>query len=1088
MNKINNIPCLSRYCRKELINMRNVVIVLLISIFHVLATASHPQSPLPGIEQTGSQQKTVTGKVTDEGGHPLPGVTVVIKGTTQGTATDIDGNYTLLGVADESVIIFSYIGMTTQEITVGKQTLINTIMIADAIDLDEVVAIGYGTMKKSDIIGSVATVKSGELARSQSGNVMNALQGKATGLNIVSNSQGTKVQIRGLNSINSNSDPLWVVDGVPSSQYINPADIESVEVLKDASATAIYGSRGSNGVILISTKKGRKKETSLDIHVHGGISVITKDLNDFGYADNNKWFNIMDLAMANSGQNPFLPQDIMNEEASRYEEELTREQAMAHNDNYFDELYRNGSYEDVNLMVNAGNEKGGTLFSANYRHGEGNPRNNSSDRFQFRTNSAYDISKNLHVGVRFFGLLSKGKSPGETKSDRHAPWYPIFDTKNRYGTGYWNTFYNPVANSDKRFKRNDTNNNRIFGGLFAEWKIPVTEGLSVRSEASFDHTNQTTSYYSHELIGPAKGSGRRNNAKESSTEATKYLYNLYFKYNQTFADKHSLSITAGVESERKKGYYRYIEGYSIPGEYQQLGPNPGTLGAGRGYLQGEEYLRSYFGRANYKFMNKYLAGISFRRDGVSNFLPNYRWGTFTAYSLGWIITEEEFFAGSEFLSLLKLRGSYGQTGNKAVPNKTSTTFKNSTQWQYGEHEWTQTGGTRPVNIGNKELTWETTSSYDIGIDYSFFNNRFNGSIAYYMQDVDGLVLAAALPPSTGLGETQSIWGNMGRMVNHGIEFSIASVNINKNDFRWSTTFNITTNKNEIKELAPSLDKAGVPLYHSDGGFDNIKLISKTGGSVKQWYLPEYAGVDPEKGVGMIWEIDYEYFLKTGETIKTGRKIPATQKNLALNLIQQKKKAITPTFFGGLDNTVCYKNFDLNLLFTFSGGNWLYDYEMAKASQPGRGHNVMLADLYDRSWKKPGDIAKYPELRYNDTHPWDWDTEIENPDSPTGKGNWIEGNGNYHQNKGIDSRNLYRGDFVKLKHIEFGFSFAGALLKKTRLSSLRIYFAGDNIFTITGYPGWDPEFALSSDGIPSKSNNYGSQVVTATYSAGLQISF
>lgn len=1039
---------------------------------------------IPRLPSVLQDSKRITGTVTDERGEPVIGANIMEKGTTNGVITDIDGEFSL-SIKQNAILQISYIGYLTQEITVANQSHIKCILYEDSQSLEEVVVVGYGTKKRRDVIGSVATVKTEDIMKSISGNIMNSLQGKASGLNIISNDQGTKAQIRGIHSINSSSDPLWIVDGFPTSNAVNPADIESVEILKDASATAIYGSRGSNGVIIITTKKGSKNSTNLNIDIHAGVSPIVKDQYDFGYADNKQFYRIMDMATTNSNTLPFNPQNLINEESRWYARTLSREESEAVNENYFKELYRTGSYQDINVSLNTGNDKGATFMSANFRHSESNAKNNSDLNFQFRANTDYEIAQNLLVGSRLFGLINKGDNPNNT-SHRISTWLPFYADDDPYGTRYWNTFSNPVAKIDEKFRLSNYENVRLLGGLYAEWKIPFVEGLSIRSEANINYSVQTSTSYEHELITGVSGSDAGNKANEKAQNGTQYSYNIYMKYNRAFG-KHNVSATFGTESEGYKGYYRYGEGKYIPGTYQQLGSNPGQIVAAQGYLNGEEYLRSFFGRADYKFNDRYLAGISLRRDGVSNFEPDCRWGTFTAFSLGWIINEEDFLKDVSWVNLLKLRGSFGQTGNKAVPNKTKTTFDNSNDWQYGEYEYTQTGGTRPTNIGNPLLTWETTSSYDLGIDFSFLDNRLNGSFAYYLQDVDGLVLAAAMPPSTGLGWSQEMWGNMGRIINKGIEFNLSSVNYSSSNFTWTTDFNLTTNTNKVKKLTPDLDDAGVPLYH-DTGFGKVKLMSITGGGIKEWYLCEFAGIDSEKGVEMIWEIDYDKWLETGETIKTGRMIPATQNNLSRNQIRQKNKTVTPKFFGGLSNSIQYKNWDMNFLFTFSGGNYIYDHEFISSTSILRGSKPLLSEMIDKSWKKPGDNAKYPELRWNGSHPWDWDTEVANPNSPTGKGDWVEREGNYNDDGGKDTRAFFKGDYLKLKHLEIGYTFSKELLNKTRISHLRLYLAAENLFTITNYPGWDPEYALVREGNPNRYWGNCSNVVTTTISAGLQLKF
>jgi hypothetical protein len=516
-----------------------------------------------------------------------------------------------------------------------------------------------------------------------------------------------------------------------------------------------------------------------------------------------------------------------------------------------------------------------------------------------------------------------------------------------------------------------------------------------------------------------------------------------------------------------------------------LGTTPGILTSGQGYFQYEHVLLSAFGRADYKYADKYLAGISFRRDGSSIFAPEYRWGTFTAYSLGWIMSEESFIKSQTWISLLKLRGSMGQTGNNSIPsNKNLTTFDMDVRYGYGD-ETLVSGGKKPATIGNNSLTWETTSSYDIGLDYSFWDNRLNGSIAYYFQDVNGLVLAASVPQSTGLSGNQEIWGNLGRIYNYGFEFNISSVNIDHNHFKWTTDFNFSTSRNQVVKLTSELDSKGIPIYHDQNKI--VGLVSKTNGMIREFYMPEYGGVDPEKGVEMIYELDKAHFDATGETVRTGRLIPATQGNMQNNRFVLEGKSINPTFYGGLSNTFSYKGVDFNFLFNFSGGNYIYDQEMATMETPARGRNPLRADLLEKSWKQPGDNVQYPRLVYNSTQPYDWDTQVLNPSSPTGKGDWLEVNGNYSNQLGSHSSYLYKGDFLKLKHVELGYNLPQSLLNHIGLKNLRFYVAADNLYTLTDYPGWDPESGLIRSGLVGlASYTLNPFLVTATYMVGFQL--
>lgn len=1018
------------------------------------------------------KNRTVTGRVVDSQGEPIIGANILVLGTDRGTISDFDGNFSV-DVNANSTIKVSFIGYKDKTIKVGNNVNLAVTLEEDTEVIDEVVVMGYGTMKKRDVVGSVATVKAEDLVKTSVMDVSRALQGKAAGLNVTQTAGGIKVEIRGVRTINSSNDPIWVVDGVVSDGQVNPQDIESIEVLKDASATAIYGSRGSNGVILVTTKKGEKNKTSINVSYQGSIRKQIKNYEDYGYANVNEWYAIINKATTNSGVPEFVPSDFLNEFAVDYAyTDLTKEQSMQSDaGKLIDYLTRTGFTNQINFSVSSGNDKGNIYLSGTYHNDKSLLVGNHGDTFYFRLNGDYKLLPYLTVGTRNYVKL--GKSSGTNAGNQQRlVWMPLTYEDDPYNTGFWNSFQgHPVASAMEKYARSDNESISAQLGGYAELDLGfITDGLAFRTELNYSrYSNGNSSWKSALINNPPARATAGSTASESNSIGTKLHYNFFLKYDKTFG-KHYFNFVGGTESERSIGYYRAAAGRLTEGSYPQLGGNPGEKNLAQGYQSYEDYMRSYFGRFNYKFNDRYIAGVSVRRDGASNFAPKHRWSTFTAYSLGWIISEENFLNDIEWIELLKLRGSIGETGNKGVPNKFFTTWENNGSWLYGEYQYAQIGGTRPMNIGNENLTWETTKSYDFGIDFGLWNNRLNGSIAYYMQDVDGLVLAAQIPSSTGLGGVQEIWGNMGRVQNYGIELSLSSVNISKKDFQWTTNFNITTNKNIVKALTPELDKNNLPLYENN-------VVSKTGHGIREFYMAEYAGVDPDKGVEMIYEIDYEHWQKTGDIVKTGRLIPATDDNVSRNKINL-GKSFLPKFFGGLDNTFTYKDFDLNFMLTFSGGNYIYDNNRASISCINRGGNNFDKAILTESWEKPGDKANYPMIVYNRQFPWDWDPNVENPNSPTGKGDWVQRTGS---GSSSHSKYLERADMLRLKHIELGYTLPRNITKKAGLNSVRFFVSGDDLFTLTPYKGWDPQSGNLSKGVVSEGF-----VVYASYNFGIQV--
>lgn len=1029
-------------------------------------------------------QRTVSGLVTGSDGEPLIGVNIRVEGTGIGTVTDFDGAYTLEVPEDVSELLFSYVGYQNQVAPINGRSRIDVVMRLDAEALDEVVVIGYGTKKKRDVIGSVATVSSDELVKVPSPSFVAGLQGRATGVQITASSgvpgAPSTVKIRGINSLSIGTDPLWIVDGMPiyagsglestrgatkqdPMSMINPNDIQSIEILKDAAATAIYGSRGSNGVIIITTKSGAKGKGNIGVDYSFGLTDLSRQPEDIGFTNTEEWFNLVETARRNSNggkETPYDPNSVLNLFLDQPIARLSREEALAVDTDWFDRILQRGSYHDLNVSGSTGFENGNLYLSFGYRNDNSVLKNNQLERYSVRANLQFNPIENLSFETRLnfsytnndrvkqqvggaLGNNSGGNSAGFGNANRNAlPWYPIYNAD--HISGYWNPMSgnNLVAAIDRDLLLDQVQQYRGIGGLFLEYSLPWVEGLSVRAEGSFDLIqNSGVNWVTDILRENGSFAADENNIRRSIN------YNTYAKYNRTFG-QHAVSVTAGTESQTANQFYRLMEGQNLTGTYQELG-SPQDFLTMQARLNYEEYLRAYFGRADYKYKDRYLVGVSFRRDGSSKFNPEHRWGFFPSFSLGWIVSDEPFFQDNRLISSLKLRGSYGQTGNKNIPsNRFVTTYTNRTDWRYGPADVIQEG-TRITNIGVPSLTWETTSSYDIGVDYGLVNNRLSGSLAFYFQDVTDLLLSSPLATSAGL-QGNNIWGNIGDMQNWGVEFDIHSVNINRGDFSWSTDFNITTNRNRVVRLTPDLDRSGRGLISGS-------RISRTDGHLWAYFMAEDAGVDPERGVNMIWEIDIDRYEATGETVKTGRKIPATLNNLQNHRIIHEDKTSIPTLFGGFSNTVQYKGFDLSVFFNFSGGNYIYDYEEQRTTDVQYGQVVLRKDLIGNTWTPENPNAKYPELRWQGAYDWSWDPEIENPNSPTGKGDWTQATGNYKNETVNWTKYLYKGDYIRLRNVQFGYTFPSRLTERMRLQNLRLYITGTNLWTWTAeYEGWDPE--------------------------------
>ncbi|MDJ1470624.1 TonB-dependent receptor [Cytophagaceae bacterium DM2B3-1] len=1032
----------------------------------------------------------IKGKVTSTAGESLPGVSVTVKGSTQGTVTDAEGGFQLSVPDETAVLVFSYIGYLTQEVAVRGNSNWTIALVEDVKSLGEVVVVGYGTQKKRDVIGSIATVNGDDIKLKSTASFDSGLQGMAAGVSVQTNSgvpgSPTVIKIRGVSSINSGTDPLWIIDGMPiysnpgglgrsdgttgqsPMSLINPNDIESIQILKDAAATSIYGSRASNGVILVTTKTGKKGQGSTTFNYSTGFSSLTRTPEDIGYANTSQWFQIMDEMYQNSGKTFTMDDYYRNSPYSNIPQaspKLTREQAMAINTNWYDELFQTGRFSDYNLSSSRGFDKGSFYISGNYREDKGVQHNNNLKRISLRSNIDFSPINNLTVGARLsFAYTDNDRmqntsyrgGPGlngglNSITTGALPWFPVRELANpdRYFNAYSGS--NPAAFADPANVKDNLEQYRGLGGLFLNYEFPFLRGLSIRSEVSFDIIQSNNIFWQSRDIRLDGGQKPSSYAYEEAVTFKSTNYNVYSTYNRTFG-LHSLNVVAGTEAQQSSQYNRAMAGQGLAGKYQEIG-KPGVRLYTNGYMNGERYLLAYFGRVNYKYKDRYIFGVSARRDGSSAFTEQHRWGTFLSASAGWIISEEEFMSFLGGKTFLKLRGSYGQTGNQSIPGSLDAIKYNYT-FRYGSDDILGLNGSMASTIAVDNLKWESTRSSDIGIDYGFFNNRINGSLAYYHRYVKDMLLTTPIPVSSGLTPVEevagfpgsvyvensnNVWSNIGDMVNTGWELELHSINIDKGGFRWSTDFNISFNKNIIKKLTPEADNTGK-------GIINGPTISRKDHKRQEWFVADYAGVDPATGVPMIYALDKVRYDAEGVTTRLKNEagqdslIYATKTNIAGNRFYQNGKSADPTYYGGITNTLQYKGFDLSFMFSFSGGNYILDYDRQMAAVPGE-TKTFLADIVNNSWRKPGDQAKYPQIRYGNTY--------------VINGQSVGDFGDEWQNH---NREMYKGDYIRLRNVQIGYTLPSSVTKTLQMQGLRVYVSGSNLWTSTKYPGFDPEGA------------------------------
>jgi len=1022
-----------------------------------------------------AQSQTVSGSVTDLADETqLPGVNVLVKGTSQGTVTDVDGNYSITVPNSEAILVFSSVGYETEEIAVGNQSTINLSLAPDIQSLSEVVVVGYGTQLKRDVTGAISTVKAEELSNFKAAPTLDqALQGQATGVQVSSTSgvpgAPTRVLIRGTNSISSGTEPLWIIDGMVLSGQgggeqgglgrnasttgqnplatINPNDIESVEVLKDASATAIYGSRGANGVIIVTTKSGKGGKGTTDLSINYGITDVVRGPEQIGFVGGPTWLGLVDQARANRGLPEFDPNSLLND--SR-DPTAVLDRSQIANTNWFDEALRQGSFMDVNLSTSNATEKTNYYLSGNYREDKSILEGGRLRRYATRANVDFYPAKNFSVGSRIALSYTNnerapnGGAPGGNANIARGgynianggalPIFPIFNPNFQDDDGN-PILFDPLSGRNLRATINrdnyvnDLETYRAIGGLNLNYNIPFIEGLSVRSELSFDFQHASNVEWGNTVI--------REDSKyafDNGTTFRRLNYNIYGTYNRDFGNSHNINLVAGAESTEQQTRRRNTEAQQLFGEAQDLG-SPGDVQRVSNGLGGERYFRGFFGRFNYKLMDRYIVGLSYRRDASSVFAPEERWGNFLAASAGWIISDEEFMKNVTPIEFLKLRGSFGQTGNSAIdPLATETGYA---AWgRYGDVG----AGDLLTRIGNRSVTWETTNAYDVGLDFELVGNRVSGSVGYYLQDAQDLLLQVQIPQSSGLFTNgPRIWDNIGDLRNQGFEFTLNTINIDQGGFQWSSSFNLTTNQNEVVRLTGGEDEE---LYN----VRDSPLVTTAGESIGYFRMAEYAGIDPQGGYELINEMDLELFEETGERVRTGNTIPATRSNLQDHLFDFKDKTGLPTFFGGFTNNFRYKGLELSAVLVFSGGNYIYDRAERSQSYVYTGGGIIRESIVGNTWTEGNTNAEWPQLSWNRRY------DIVNEDGTISENQRFD-----NQRSGqVHDKFLKKGDFLRMRTLQLAYNLPATLMERWSMNGIRVYVSANNLFTITEFDGYDPE--------------------------------
>ncbi len=976
------------------------------------------------------QKRDVTGIVKDSKGIPLPGVTVVAKGTTSGTVTDNNGQFTLTVPVNAKTLVFSFVGMKSQEVVYSGAATLNLAMQDEITGLDEVVAIGYGTQKKSDLTGAVAKVTNKELTLGGTiSNAAQALQGRTAGVLVVQNSKAPggsiSVRIRGANSISSTNEPLYVVDGFPTSTGadINPNDIESMEILKDASATAIYGARGANGVILITTKRGKSGESSI---TYSGYTGVQNVVNPFKMLTGKQYMNL-----ANSLYKEIDGQQ--NQENAVYTQSQLQSDV---NTNWIKETSRGGIVQDHNVQFKGGSEKTQVLTSLGYYDQKGVLKNTDFSRFSARINVDQKVNEFIKAGTSVMAQRVKsnyqlyaGNILNENILLSILTYDPTVNPKNTdgtYGRPPGGRGDNPLANLLER--TNDLGKDRVNGNAYLE--IHPIDGLMVKANGGVELIhNFQGSYLPRSTY---QGGIDKGVATTRDDAATKQLFDAYVQYTKKLADIHSFSVMAGYSYEKIQSEYRIVgvKGFSTDlYSYNNLGAAASLIN--KASFKGENILISYFGRANYSLKDKYLLTMTMRKDGSSRFGADTQWGSFPSGAFAWRMIEEPFIKNLGVFTNLKYRLGYGKTGNDQIGNYARFALISNVHLTFDGNNNVSGTHMNPGTPENPGLKWETTSQYNTGFDMGFLNNRLTATVDLYYKKTTDLLINKALPLYSGFVSGQS---NVGSIENKGIEIELLSNNLT-GKFKWDTRFNFAINRNKVLDL---------------GGGGDIRIgSSKPMGNVSE---EDFAVIRVGQSLGTLYGYKYNGVLQQGETYAPQpNSKPGDPKFMDISgpagvpdgKITSADRTIlgsaTPKFIYGLTNTFTYNNFDLSIFLHGSQGNHLL--------------NMTRMNLE-----------------------WSHTTEALNRWTPTNTKTDIPRNGFYYSKYGgyINDHFIENASFLRVKNITLGYT----LPQKIKfLKSCRIYVIAENVLTITGYSGWDPE-------VDTKGYETGGSGQTANAGAGL----
>ena len=973
-----------------------------------------------------AQQITVQGVVKDQTGETVIGASVMEKGTTNGTITGIDGDFSL-NMSSNGTLVVSFVGYKTQEVQVKGQKQLQVVLSEDAEMLDEVVVIGYGTMKKSDLTGAVSSIGNKDIKDSPVSNLGQAIQGKISGVQIVDAGKpgdNVSIKIRGLGSIN-NCDPLVVIDGVPTDlglSSLNMADVERLDVLKDASATAIYGSRGANGVVMITTKRGTEGKGKLAVSANYSFQNATNVpslLNAAQYAE------LSNDMMVNSGRNP--------------NPEWANPSELGAGTDWMDELLRTGVMQNYTVSYSGGNEKSHYYVSGGFLDQSGIVKSVNYRRFTFQSNSDAQVLKWLKFSnnITFSADTKKSGSYNIGDALKALPIYPVKNEDGSWsgpdGNSEWyGSTRNPIGPTE--LNKSQTDGYNFLANLTAE--LTFTKWLKFKStfgyDAKFWFIDNFTPKYNWKPT-PTEETSRYKSDNKSFT----YLWDNYFLFDHTFAEKHRVGLMAGMSAQWNTNDYLNAQKNVFMFDNVHEMDNGEEMYA-IGGNETEWALLSYMARVNYSYEDRYLLTATIRRDGSSRFGKKHRWGTFPSVSVAWRASQEKWFPKNDYINDLKVRAGYGVTGSQAsVGNYSYLASYNTSVYPFGISSGNQTALVSST-LANPYIHWEEVAQTNIGFDASLFNSRVMFSFDAYLKETRDMLVKASIPITSGFEDTTTTYTNAGKVRNQGIEMSLHTINLT-GELGWETNLTATYNKNKIKDL-----NSDVPYYINQINNSYVTMLAK------DYPINVFYGDVPDG----IFQNQSE--VKT-HAVQPGAE-PGDIRFRDLNndgVINDSDRTVignpNPSWLFSMNNSLSYKGFELSVFLQGIAGNKIYNANNIDNTGMAAAYN-QTTDVLKR-WQGEGTSNSMPRAVFGDPN----------------------------QNTRVSDRFVENGSYLRLKNITLSYTFPKQWLQKAQIENARLSLSCENVATITGYSGFDPEVGIN--GIDQ--NRY---PISRTFSLGLNFNF